>query len=183
MSTTMFTAESTHLVSVALFWFAVSLPFGGLNLLLTRAFFAVQRPWIPTRLAGLNIIVDIVVSIALYKPLGIAGLIIGTLAANIVMTWLQLHRLRLGFDGRLEGEQTTMITARIALAAVLLAGVSYGVWKLLDSLLGTSVAAQIVSIGAAGTAGTFVYARAVLAMRVPEAHQVWQLLRSRLGRA
>jgi len=175
--------ESTHLVSIALFWFAVSLPFGGLNLLLTRAFFAVQRPWIPTRLAGLNIIVDIVVSIGLYKPLGIAGLIIGTLAANVVMTWLQLHRLRLGFDGRLEGEQTTMITARITLAAALLAGVSYGVWKVLDTLLGTSIEAQIVSVGLAGLAGTFVYARAVLAMRVPEAHQVGQLLRSRLGRA
>ena len=28
------------LVSIALFWFAFSLPFGGLNLLLTRTFFA-----------------------------------------------------------------------------------------------------------------------------------------------
>src|SRR6202035_3480055 len=72
-----FGPQSTHLVSIALFWFAFSLPFGGLNLLLTRTFFAVQRPWIPTRLAALNIIVDIVVSIALYKPFGIAGLIIG----------------------------------------------------------------------------------------------------------
>jgi len=178
-----FNAESTHLVSVALFWFAVSLPFGGLNLLLTRAFFAVQRPWIPTRLAALNIIVDIVVSIALYKPLGIAGLIIGTLAANVVMTGLQLTRLREGFNGRLEGALTTMVTARVTVAAALLAGVSYGVWKLLDSLLGTSLAAQIVSIGAAGLAGTFVYARAVLAMQVPEAHQVGRLLRSRFGRA
>ena len=41
-------AHSTHLVSIALFWFAFSLPFGGINLLLTRMFFAVQRPWIPT---------------------------------------------------------------------------------------------------------------------------------------
>ena len=57
-----FNAESTHLVSIALFWFAVSLPFGGLNLLLTRAFFAVQRPWIPTRLAAVNIVVDVIVS-------------------------------------------------------------------------------------------------------------------------
>jgi putative peptidoglycan lipid II flippase len=177
-----FTAGSTHLVSTALFWFAVSLPFGGLNLLLTRAFFAVQRPWIPTSLAGLNIVVDIVVSIALYKPLGIAGLIIGTLAANIVMTWLQLTRLRTGFNGRLEGGLTTMITARITVAALLLAGVSYGVWRALDSLLGTSIEAQIVSVGAAGLAGTFVYARAVLAMQVPEAHQVGRLLRSRFGR-
>ena len=61
----------------------------------------------------MNIVVDIIVSIALYKPLGIAGLVIGTVAANAVMTALQLQRLRIGFNGRLEGAQTTMITARI----------------------------------------------------------------------
>src|SRR5205085_11353041 len=111
-----FNAESTHLVSIALFWFAFSLPFGGVNLLLTRSFFAVQRPWIPTRLAAINMIVDIVVSVALYKPLGIAGLVIGTVAANAVMTALQLVRLRQGLGGRIEGAQTLMITARVTLA-------------------------------------------------------------------
>ena len=48
-------------------------------------------------------VVDIIVSIALYKPLGIAGLVIGTAAANVVMTALQCRRLRIGFNGRLEG--------------------------------------------------------------------------------
>jgi putative peptidoglycan lipid II flippase len=177
-----FNAQSTHYVSIALFWFAFSLPFGGLNLLLTRAFFAVQRPWIPTRLAAINIVVDVVVSIGLYKPLGIAGLIIGTVAANAVMTWLLLARLRIGFNGRLEGGQTTMITARIALASALLAGVSWVVWRVLDSMLGSSLPAEIVSVGTAGLAGLYVYARAVLAMRVPEAHQVGNLIRARLGR-
>jgi len=178
-----FDARSTELVSIALFWFAFSLPFGGLNLLLTRAFFAVRRPWIPTRLAALNIIVDIVVSIGLYKPLGIAGLIIGTVAANAVMVGLQYHRLRIGFNGRLEGAQTTMITARILLASALLAGVSWGVWRVLDDLLGVSLIAQIVSVGGAGLAGMLVYMRAVLTMRVPEAHQVSRLIRGQLGRA
>jgi putative peptidoglycan lipid II flippase len=178
-----FDARSTELVSEALFWFAFSLPFGGLNLLLTRTFFAVQRPWIPTRLAVVNIIVDIVVSIGLYQPLGIAGLIIGTVAANAVMTALQLHRLRIGFSGRLDGAQTTMITARIALASALLAAVSYGVWSLLNAVLGVSLAAQIISVGGAATAGFLVYSRAVLAMRIPEAHQVSRLIRSQLGRA
>ena len=178
-----FNAESTHLVSIALFWFAFSLPFGGLNLLLTRTFFAVQRPWIPTRLAGMNIVVDIIVSVGLYKPFGISGLVIGTVVANAVMTGLQLHRLRLGLNGRLEGALTTMITARIVVAASLLAGVSWLVWKLLDGVLGVSLAAQIVSVGGAAAAGTFVYARAVLAMQVPEAHQVSRLIRSQLGRA
>ena len=178
-----FNAHSTHLVSIALFWFAFSLPFGGLNLLLTRTFFAVQRPWIPTRLAAINIVVDILVSIGLYKPLGIAGLIIGTVAANAVMTALQLRRLRIGFNGRLEGAQTTMITVRILLASALLAGVSWVVWRGLDGLLGVSLGAQIVSVGGAATAGGLVYARLVLAMRIPEAHQVSRLIRTQLGRA
>jgi putative peptidoglycan lipid II flippase len=178
-----FNGKSTQLVSEALFWFAFSLPFGGLNLLLTRVFFAVQRPWIPTRLAALNMVVDIVVSIGLYKPFGIAGLIIGTVAANAVMAWLQFRRLRIGFNGRLEGRQTLMITARILIASALLAGVSWAVWRLLDDLLGTSLIAQIVSVGAAGVAGLLVYMRAVLAMRVPEAHQVSRLIRAQFGSA
>lgn len=178
-----FDPESTHLVSIALFWFAFSLPFGGLNLLLTRTFFAVQRPWIPTRLAALNMVVDIIVSLSLYKPLGIAGLIVGTVAANVVMTALQVHRLRIGFNGRLEGAQTTMITARILLASALLGGVSWVVWYVLDALLGGSLAAQVVSVGGAAVAGVLVYTRAVLLMRVPEAHQVSRLIRTQLGRA
>src|SRR5215218_4047836 len=43
-----FTAADTDLVSTALFWFAFSLPFNGLFLLLTRTFFSLQRPWVPT---------------------------------------------------------------------------------------------------------------------------------------
>ena len=175
--------RSTSLVSEALFWFAFSLPFGGLNLLLTRVFFSVQRPWIPTRLAALNIVVDVIVSIGLYKPLGIAGLIIGTVAANAVMTALQYHRLRIGFNGRLEGAQTIMITARILLASALLGVVSWVVWTVLHRLFGTSLPAQIISVGGAAGAGLFVYARAVLAMRIPEAHQVSRLIRTQLGRA
>jgi hypothetical protein len=76
-----------------------------------------------------------------------------------------------------------MITARITVAAALLAGVSWLVWKLLDELLGSSLPAEIASVGLAGSAGLFVYIRAVLAMRVPEAHQVGNLIRARLDRA
>ncbi|HTQ67492.1 MAG TPA: murein biosynthesis integral membrane protein MurJ [Solirubrobacteraceae bacterium] len=178
-----FNHAATHLVAIALFWFALSLPFGGLNLLLTRTFFAVQRPWIPTRLAAINIVVDVIVSLSLYRPLGVAGLVIGTVAANAVMTALQLRRLRIGLNGRLDLGQTVMITVRILVASALLAGVSWGVWKLLESLLGTSLIAQIVSVGAAGVAGVFVYVQAVLVMHVPEAHQVRRLIQTQLGRA
>ena len=179
-----FSPTSTHLTSIALFWFAFSLPFSGINLLLTRTFFSLRRPWIPTGLAAVNMAVDIVVSVLLYKPLGIAGLVIGTAAANLVMTVLQFRRLRIGFNGRLEGAQTTMITARILLASALLAGVSWVIWYFLDRLLGHStLRAQLVSVGLAAAAGLWIYTRAVLVMRIPEAHQVSHLIRAQLGRA
>ncbi len=176
-----FNAHSTHLVSIALFWFAFSLPFAGINLLLTRSFFAVKRPWIPTRLAALNMIVDVIVSVALYRPLGIAGLVIGTAAANAVMTWLQLTRLRAGLNGRLDGRQTLMITVRIVVATVIMAAIARGLWLVLDHLLGVSLVAQIVAVGFAFTVAATVYARLVLAMRIPEARQIQELVQGRLG--
>ena len=171
---------STHLVATALFWFAFSLPFAGVNLLLSRTFFALQRPWIPTKLAAVNMTVDIIVSLALYKPLGISGLVIGTVSANIVMTWLQLRRLRIGFNGRLEGVQTTMITLRIVVATAIITVIGRLLWKGLDSLLGTSLIAQLLSVGIALSVASAVYAKLVLAMRIPEARQIETLILGRL---
>jgi putative peptidoglycan lipid II flippase len=98
------------------------------------------------------------------------------------MTALQLRRLRTGFNGRLEARQTTMITARIAVASAILAGSAWLVWYLLDQALGRSLGAQIVSVGAAATVGGLVYIRVVLLMRIPEARQVRRLVLGRFGR-
>jgi putative peptidoglycan lipid II flippase len=175
-----FKPYDTHLVATALFWFAFSLPFAGVNLLLSRTFFAVQRPWIPTKLAAINLVVDAIVSIALYRPLGIAGLVIGTAAANIVMTWLQIRRLRIGFNGYLEGGQTLMITIRILVATVIMAAVAWAIWSGLDHLLGQSFAAQVVAMGVATLAAGVLYAKLTLTMRIPEARQIQSLVMSRL---
>jgi hypothetical protein len=56
------------------------------------------------------------------------------------------------------------------------------VWTLLEMQLGASLPAQVISIAGAAGAGLFVYARAVLAMHIPEAHQVSRLVRAQLGR-
>ena len=176
-----FDATSTHLTALALFWFAWSLPFAGINLLLTRTFFALQQPWIPTRLAAINMAVDIILSVGLYKPLGIQGLVIGTAVANIVMTYLQINRLRHGFNGRLEGGQTLMITARILVASILTGGIARGVWVLLNAEVGSSLLiGRLFAIGVAvAVAGAF-YGYAALSMQIPEARQIERLLRERL---
>jgi putative peptidoglycan lipid II flippase len=177
-----FGAHSTDLVSTALFWFSFSLPFAGVNLLLTRTFFSLQRPWLPTLLAIGNMVIDVIISVALYKPFGIAGLVIGTVAGNAGMTIGQAWRLRILLEGSLEGRRTLMAVAQMTAAAVLLGALSYGVWYGLDQALGRSTLAQIVSVGGAILAGTLAYVAAVLAMGIDEARQIRALVVGRLRR-
>ena len=54
-----FNASSTDEVSTALLWFSFSLPFSGVNLLLTRTFFSLQRPWLVTRLSGIVLVLNV----------------------------------------------------------------------------------------------------------------------------
>jgi putative peptidoglycan lipid II flippase len=176
-----FGSSSTDLVSSALFWFSFSLPFSGVNLLLTRTFFSLQKPWITTGIAALNLAVNVGVSVALYSPFGIAGIVIGTAVSSAVMTLAQMHFLRRELHGRLEVRRTLLVTAQIIAAAALLAGAAYVVWYGLDRALGEGVPAQIVSVGIALGVGAVVYAVTVLALRIPEARQIQRLLAGRLG--
>jgi putative peptidoglycan lipid II flippase len=177
-----FGEQSTDLVSSALFWFSFSLPFAGVNLLLTRAFFSLQRPWIPTTMATGNLVVNAIVSLALYRPYGIAGLVIGTAVASAGMTASQSIALRRTLHNRLDGRATAAAVAAVGSASALLGVISYAVWAVFDGVLGRSLVAQIISVGAAGAAGTAVFAYAVVWMQLPEARQITSLLRGRLGR-
>jgi putative peptidoglycan lipid II flippase len=178
-----FGTGSTDIVSEALFWFSFSLPFAGINLLLTRTFFSLQRPWLPTAIGAASLLVNLVVSVALVGPFGIAGIVIGTAFASAAMTAGQAYYLRRELGGRLEGYETTRAIARILLACVVLAAVSYGVWHAVDALLGRSLPAQIISVGSGLTAGIVIYCGAVLRMRLEEAEQIRELVRARLRRA
>ncbi|MEY2533751.1 MAG: putative peptidoglycan lipid flippase [bacterium] len=177
-----FGPSSTEIVSSALFWFSFSLPFSGVNLLLTRTFFSLQRPWITTGIAGLNLAVNLVVSVALYKPFGIPGIVIGTAASSAAMTLAQVHFLRRELHGRLEGRETLVAVAKMVAAAALLAAVSYGAWRLLDAWLGRGLPGQTIAVGVALIAGGVVYALTVRLLGIPEARQIEALLAGRLFR-
>jgi putative peptidoglycan lipid II flippase len=176
-----FGPSSTDLVSSALFWFSFSLPFSGVNLLLTRTFFSLQKPWITTGIAALNLTVNVAVSVALYSPFGIPGIVVGTGVSSAVMTVAQGHFLRRELHGRLEGRRTVKVIVQITLASAILAAVSYVVWYGLDQALGRGIAGQVISVGGAILAGALVYAGAVWAMRIPEARQIEAVVARRLG--
>ena len=176
-----FDAESTRQTAEALFWFSFSLPFSGFNLLLTRTFFSLQEPWTPTALAGVTLLVNVVVSAALYGPLGIGGVVLGTVVSTAAMTAGQAYYLRRRI-GPLQLGTTLRTGMRILLAAAVLGAVSYSAWYGLDQALGRSLAAQIAAVGAALAIATAIYAAIVLALGIPEAQQIRALFTRRLRR-
>lgn len=177
-----FGAGATDLVAEAMLWWALSLPFQGVSLLFSRTFFSLQRPWVTTALAVVNLVVNVLVSLALYRPFGVAGIVIGTVVGTVVMTVSQGVLLRGDLRG-VEGLQTLSAAARMLAAAAVLALVARYAWLGLDGALGRSLPAQAVSVGAGIGAGLIAYSALVWSLRVGEARQVAELVVGRLRRS
>jgi putative peptidoglycan lipid II flippase len=126
-----------------------------------------------------NVAVNFAVSLALYKPFGIAGLVIGTIIGNAGMLIGQAWYLQRELNG-LEGRRTSTVTAQVLGASALLGAVAFGVWYGLDAWLGRALIPQIVSVVGGIAVGGGLYALAVSAMRIPEVHQIRQLVTGRL---
>jgi putative peptidoglycan lipid II flippase len=173
-----FGAGQTDLVATALFWFAFSLPFNGLFLLLTRTFFSLQRPWVPTAISAGNLGITALAALALYGPFEVGGIVAATAVATAVSVLAQTVVLRRQL-GRLELGKLLWVTTRVSLAAAALAAASYGVWYVLDQALGRGLGGQILSLSTGLLAGAAVYATAITLLRIPEAEQIWRLFRRR----
>ena len=173
-----FDAGQTDLVATALFWFALSLPFNGLFLLLSRTFFSLQRPWVPTAISAGNLGITALTSLALYGPFEVGGIVAATVVATAASVLAQIVVLRRQL-GRLELGKLVWTTTRVSLAAAALAAASYGVWDVLDQELGRGLAGQIVSLAGGLAVGAAVYATAITLLRIPEAEQIWRLFRRR----
>jgi putative peptidoglycan lipid II flippase len=174
-----FDAAETTVVSTALFWFAFSLPTNGLFLLLTRTFFGLQRPWIPTAISAGNLAVTALGALALYH-LGVGGIVASTgiaTTASVIAQGVILNRLL----GGLELGRLLDVTLRICLASAILAAVSYGIWSVLDEALGRGLFGQIVSLGLGLGVGALVYLGVSRLLRIPELEQIVRLVRRRAG--
>lgn len=139
-----FTAAQTPVVAHALAAFALGLTFNGTMLMLNRAFFSLQSPWIPSWVALGNLGVNAALDAAFYR-FGIWGIPLSTSVVNIAGTWALVVLLRRRM-GRLELAETTRSFVLVAIASAVLAGVSWWTWHLVDGWLGRSLVAQIVSL-------------------------------------
>jgi putative peptidoglycan lipid II flippase len=172
-----FTADETTVVAECLAAFSVGLTFNGTMLMLNRAFFSLQTPWVPTAVALGNLAFQVALNTALYR-LGIWGIPLATSLVNLAGTLALLIVLRRRIGG-LEGRRMLDAYGRITLAAVIAAAAALGVWYALDAELGRGVGAQTVSLAAALLAAVAVYLPAARILRVRELDALLSLVRRR----
>jgi putative peptidoglycan lipid II flippase len=170
-----FGPEQTEVVAASLAAFAAGLTFNGTMLMLNRAFFSLQSPWIPTWVALGNLGFQVVLNIALYR-VGVWGIPLATSLVNLAGTavLVVVFRRRIG---RVDGRRTLDAYARSLAAAVLAAGAAFAVWYGLDQALGRSGAAQIVSVGSALAVSAGVYLAAARILGIRELDALLSLVR------
>lgn len=177
-----FDAESTRITAEALWVFSLTLPLNGLNLLLTRTFFALEQPWTTTKIAVVSLIVNAAVSIALYGPFGVPGIVAGTVVSNVVVVGVQLIVLRNRLGGSLGLRHAALTAAQVLAAALAFGAVALGVDAMLRGVVGGGTGGLLVSLGAGLTAGSVVYVAGLRILRVREAMQLERALRARFPR-
>jgi len=150
-----FEPEYTPVVAGALAAFSLGLTFNGTMLMLNRAFFSLQSPWVPSAIALGNLVLNGALDAALYR-VGIWGIPLATSIVNIAATAALLAVLRRRL-GRVEGRRIAVSYGRIVWAAAIAAGVAFGVWFGLDAAAGRTVGAQLVTVSLAGVAATAAY--------------------------
>jgi putative peptidoglycan lipid II flippase len=176
-----FTPDQTPVVASALAAFSIGLVFNGAMLMLNRAFFSLQENWVPTRVALGNLFLNAILDYPLAKWLGVWGIPLATAICNIAGTWALIVVLRRRLGRRLDGSQIASTVVRVSVASAVVAAVSWTVWRPLDSELGRSFAAQVVSLGLALTAAVAAYLVSCRLLRVREMDTLISL-RARLRR-
>jgi putative peptidoglycan lipid II flippase len=160
-----FGPHETEVVAAALAAFSLGLTFNGAMLMLNRAFFGLQAPWIPTWVALGNLILNTALFAVFYR-VGTWGIPFAISLANVAGTaaLLVLLRRRLG---KVEDARTTRSTLLVTAAGIPLAVVSFVTWWVLDEALGRSFAGQFASVSLALAAGgaAYVFSARLLGVR------------------
>ena len=165
-------------VATALTFFSVGMAFVSVNTLLNRAFYSIRKSWIPLMVGVVNLALNALLDWAFYKPLGVGGITLSTSLVSI-FNFLGLLILLTPRVGGVDTRRIAWSAARSLVALVPLAAVGYAVWWGLDSVLGRSLGAQILSVGFGYVAGGVAYCLAAWAMRSPEIHDFVGIVRRR----
>ena len=157
-----FTADDAYQTGMALRGFALGLPGYVMIKVLQPGFFARENTRAPMMMAGITVLVNIVVSLLLFGPLGHVGIAIATTVA----AWVNVFLLARGLKGLVHVDKEFWAkTARICLASVVMGGLVWGGYQVLGSWFEEAFWKQCTALALLIGLGMSAYAVLVLLLK------------------
>jgi putative peptidoglycan lipid II flippase len=176
------TTEQTWQVTKALIFFSPGMVFVSATTLLTRAFYGIQKTWVPLVVGLANLALNGILDLLLYKPLGVGGI---TLSTSLVSAFY-FSALLILLSREIGGVHARAIlgsAAKALVALVPLTVVGYGAWwgvqRALDSSAHPSNQSQIVAVVCGYALGGASYLGAAWLLRMDEPRQLLAVVRRR----
>jgi putative peptidoglycan lipid II flippase len=173
-------------VAWALAFFSLGLVFVSANTMLNRAFYGIQKAWLPLVVGVFNLVLNATLALLLYRPLGVGGI---TLATSLVSSFnfFALLALLRREVGDLQGRRLLVSGMRSLAALVPLVVSSFAVWRLLEGLLDVPATGAgwraapplLLSLSVAYLVGDGAYLVAAWLLRMDELRQVLDVVRRR----
>lgn len=158
-----FTHDDTLMTAWALVCFTVGLVPMAANMIITRVFYALEDVTTPVKIGGVSIVLDVALSLALFKVMSYGGgglALANSLAAMLSCLGMYYY---LKFKALPELKGATMLPSLVKIAAAT-AGMGVAVW-LAAQILPNSA---LVKVGGGILVGVAIYAVLVLALKIPE---------------
>ncbi|MCH2547089.1 MAG: murein biosynthesis integral membrane protein MurJ [Alphaproteobacteria bacterium] len=160
-----FTADATRATYPALMAYGLGLPAFVLIKVLAPGFYANQDTKTPFQIAGVCMILNLVLNLALVGPMQHVGLALATTVAGwvnvLLMAWILNKRGLMVIDARLRTR-----VPRIVLSCAIMASVLYGAHNLLIHVFNETLLYRALALAAIIGSGIMVYGFCVLSFKV-----------------
>lgn len=180
-----YTAADQNLTVLALLFYAPGLPFSAVDQVLIFAFYARKNTWTPVLVGIAAAGVYLTIALSTVGTLGMVGLVIANsiqFIFHVLVTGTLLWRV-LRTEGSLRGYDIGSTTLKAGGAAVLMALVSYGVWRTLETIVRPgSTLNEAILLGIPALIGGGLYLTLIWMMRLPELTMITSKIQSRLKR-
>jgi len=176
-----FTADNASDLSTLVALFALGMPFFSVVNLTIRAFYSVKDTKTPVKVATIDFILNVILSITLMHAFGVRGLVIASTTAIILQTVLLQYALVKKLPG-LSFRPLWISLFKVLVASAIMAGVVAGLWHYVDTLNITMFAKGMISVFGIIPSAIAVYAGFLYILKIEDAHELVALVKRKFAR-
>jgi putative peptidoglycan lipid II flippase len=176
-----FTPADADALGLLVALFAVGMPFFSVVNLTVRAFYSVKDTATPVKVAAIDFVVNLILSLILMRWLGVAGLVVSTTTAIVVQTILLQMALAKKLP-RMNFRPLWASLRKVALATALMGIVVGFGWHCVQQITSVRLSAGLIAIFTLIPLGIAVYAGALWMLKFEGTEDLIAVFKRRISR-